>query len=181
MDRHRATYLPTRSASVRFSRRGAAPRGCVGASRLDLVAALVVLVVLAAVLGLGDEGSEAHSLALVENQVRASALRAKTLARATRSPHGVIFDSVADRLGVVDATGELVLDSTTDAPLVIDARAAGNGVVDLVSASFDDGGKAAVWDPSGVALIGGRVTLSCGGLQRVLVLDAASGKFITTP
>lgn len=140
-----------------------------------------MLVVLAAVLGVGNEGSEAHGLALVENQVRASALRAKTLARATHSPHGVVFDSVADRIGVVDAAGKLVLDPTSGSALVIDARAVGNGAVDLVSASFDDGGKAAIWDPSGVALSGGRVTLSSGSLSRVLKLDAARGTFITTP
>lgn len=148
-----------------------------------LVEMLVVLVIMGimAMMAVPAAGSGYEQrLDLVELQVRDALVRAQALARSTRNPHGVVFDTSGDRFAVVDSTGEAVIDPLTRGDYVVDFdRPDQPKAIDIMAATFGTNGHAAIFDGQGLPVNGGEVAIACHEAARTLVLDAATGKITT--
>lgn len=145
-----------------------------------LVELLVVLVIMGmmTMMAVPAAGSGYEQrLDLVELQVRDALARAQALARSTRTPHGVVFDTASDRFAVVDSSGSAVIDPLTRGDYIIDFdRPDQPRAIDFLSATFGANGHAAIFDGQGLPVNGGSVTIGCHEAARTLALDAATGK-----
>ena len=119
----------------------------------------------------------ADRLDLAELQVRDAVQRAQSLARSTRTPHGVVFDWRSERFAVVDSQGLAVIDPLTRSSYVVDFRRPDQPRgLDIHSADFGSSGTAVVFDGDGLPITGGSVEVRCKGSVRLLTIDAATGQ-----
>ena len=153
-----------------------------GMTRHELLLGVGSLTMLLWVAGIPGATGEQRLVEMAEARVRASVELAATLARSTRSPHGVVFDQENHRLGVVDATGELAHDPLTKRKTLLDlGRGRLAKDVLILEAHFGRGGNVLVFDGQGVPLSGGHLRLAVGETERTLVVDAATGWIETLP
>lgn len=145
-----------------------------------LVELLVVLVIMGmmTMMAVPAAGSGYEQrLDLVELQVRDALARAQALARSTRNPHGVVFDTATDRFAVVDSSGSAVIDPLTRGDYIVDFdRPDQPSSIDFLTATFGANGHAAIFDGQGLPVNGGSVTIGCHEASRTLELEAATGK-----
>ncbi len=145
---------------------------------------LIELLIVVAIIGLlgiiavpSSGTGYAFRLDAAEIQVRDAMNRAMHLARSTREPHGVVFDTSGNRFAVVDGDGEAVTDPLTKRGYIIDfARPDQPQGIAIVSAAFGANGTAAIFDGEGLPLEAGVVHLTCKTNQRQLSLDKATGQ-----
>lgn len=155
----------------------ALPSGRVhGFTLIELLVVVVILGILAGLAGLSSDSGNADALELGTIQVQDAVERAQALAISTRSPHGVVFDTAGNRLAIVDNNGDEIVDPLTKRDYIVDFVAPGQPGIGIDQAAFGAMGHAIVFDPQGVPLNGGQLTLSRKGVTLQLTLNPATGE-----
>lgn len=147
-----------------------APTPARGFSRLDMVHALVALVILLLLSGVPNAGStDAEALLKARRHVAQALGVTRQLARDTGRPHGLAFDVGRDRVAVIDALGQVVMNSARAQPLLDELG------LDLMSADFGEGHAVLVVGADGWPLAGGALRLRSGLVELELRVDAVTG------
>ncbi len=142
---------------------------------LMVVVAIMGIMALVALPSVGT--AYADRLDNVELQVRDALSRAASLARSSREPFGVVFDTNTDRFAVVDRNGIAVTDPLTRSSYIVDfTRPDQPKGIDFTRVDFGTSGSAVIFDGQGLPLEGGSIQFDCNGLVRTLDLDAATGE-----
>jgi len=154
-----------------------AARRRAGFTLVELMIVVVILGILAGVVSrIGGQTSE-QSLELADIQVQDAIGRAQALARSNRQAFGVVFDLATDRFAIVDETGALAVDPLTRRDYVVRFGVPNQpSLIDVKAADFGATGVAIVFDPQGVPIAGGNVTLAHGTATRQISVDAATGQ-----
>lgn len=148
-----------------------------GFTLVELLVVLVIMGIMAMVAMPASGAGYDQRLDLVEMQISDAFGRAQALARSTRVPHGVVFDTRGERFAVVDGNGVAVTDPLTRSSYVVDFdRPDQPRGIDVSSAAFGANGVAAIFDGQGLPVNGGTVVISCHGSSRTLTLDQATGQ-----
>jgi type II secretion system protein H len=147
-----------------------------GFTLIEMMLVALIMGVMASTAALSGGDSGEYRVNMVETQVRDAVDYAQALARSTRASVGVVFDVSSERLAVVGETGQPVMDQLTKADYIVDFKAPNQPRnVDIQTASFGAAGHVVLFDPQGIPLTGGSVSIRCHQATRVLVLDAATG------
>jgi len=147
-----------------------------GFTLIELLVVVFIMGIMALVAVPASGGGYDQRLDLVEMQVKDAINRAAALARSTRVPHGVVFDTLGERFAVVDHSGVAVTDPLTKSSYIVDfTRPDQPNGIDVSSADFGTSGPAAVFDGQGLPVKGGTVVLKCHGSTRTMTLDQATG------
>jgi prepilin-type N-terminal cleavage/methylation domain-containing protein len=157
----------------------AAQRCARGFSLIELLVVVGIISVLAGVARLtaGDNGALALEQAGV--LVRDTCARAQALARASRAPHGVVFDVEGGRYAIVTEDGTPARDPLTRADAITDLRQPNQPRgISIQVADFGAAGVAILYDAQGVPLTGGTLTLAHRSGTYVLTLDLATGELL---
>jgi type II secretion system protein H len=148
-----------------------------GFTLIELLMVVVILGITASVasMALGETGSA--NLEMAEIQVTTTIERAQALARSNRTAYGVVFDVGGNRFAVVDENGDIALDPLTRKPQLSGFDSPNQPKRVLVQAAdFGSTGAAVVFDPQGVPVAGGTVTIGAAGTSRQISVDAATGR-----
>ena len=152
-------------------------RRTAGFTLIELLVVLAIMGFMALIAVPASGAGYDQRLDLVELQITDALGRAQALARSTREPHGVVFDTTGERFAVVDGSGVAVTDPLTRSSYIVDFdRPDQPRGIDLRSASFGDNGIAAIFDGQGLPVNGGTVVVRCHGSSRTLTLDQATGQ-----
>jgi prepilin-type N-terminal cleavage/methylation domain-containing protein len=151
-------------------------RASAGFTVVELLVVIVIMALMALVAMPASGSGYDQRLDLVEMQITDAIGRAEALARSTRVPHGVVFDTQGERFAVVDASGSAVTDPLTRSDYIVDFQRPDqpNGI-DVWSATFGTNGAAAVFDGQGLPVKGGTIVVKCHGATRTLTVDQATG------
>lgn len=148
-----------------------------GVTLLEMLLVVVILGIVAGTASMAAGEDSVVRLDLAAMQVRDTVDRARALAFSNRLAHGVVFDTNADRLALIDGDGNMVIDPLTQAPMLVEFTGVGQPQgVDITAAAFGDSGSSAIFDAQGVAVDAGSVVLEHGGQSVTLSLDAATGR-----
>jgi len=148
-----------------------------GFTLIELLVVLAIMGLMALIAMPASGAGYNQRLDLVEMQVSDALGRAQALARSTREPHGVVFDTLGERFAVVDGNGVAVTDPLTRSSYIVDFdRPDQPHGIDVTSASFGANGVAAIFDGQGLPVNGGTVVVRCHGSSRTLTLDQATGQ-----
>ncbi len=148
-----------------------------GFTLIELLVVMAIMGIMAFVAMPASGAGYDQRLDLAELQITDAIGRAQALARSTRVPHGVVFDTLGERFAVVDGNGVAVTDPLTRSSYVVDFdRPDQPKGIDVSSASFGDNGAAAIFDGQGLPVNGGTVVVRCHGSTRTLTLDQATGQ-----
>jgi len=127
----------------------------------------------------GDSGE--YRLDLIQTQIGDARDMAQSLARSTRTAHGLVIDIDGERLAIVDEDGELALDPVRRTDYLIDFKAPDQPTgLDLVEAAFGDGANILFFDPQGEPYSGGSITIGCRNAERVLSFDPVLGEMTSS-
>lgn len=148
-----------------------------GFTLVELLMIVVILAMTASVALLSSGGGDAQALDLATIQIQDTVERAQALAQSQRVAHGVVFDLASNQLALVNDAGVAVDDPLTKMPMVIGFATPGQPQgIDITGADFGTAGTTALFDPQGVPLAAGTVTLSRGSVTRTLTFDGATGR-----
>ncbi|RKY21067.1 MAG: hypothetical protein DRQ55_05655 [Planctomycetota bacterium] len=148
-----------------------------GFTLVELLVVVALMGILISLVGTPTSERSGTQVDLAEVQIADALQMARTLSLAMGSPHGVVFDPAGERLAVVAVDGQAISDPLTHGAYELDFRRADNlSGLDLVSADFGVTGAAAIYDGQGVPVQGGSVTIRHQDVERILVLNAATGK-----
>jgi prepilin-type N-terminal cleavage/methylation domain-containing protein len=149
---------------------------CQGFTLIELLIVVIILGLLAGVAGLAATDSDAQALELAAIQVTDTIERAQNLARSSREPFGVVFETGSDRVVLVDVTGTPTIDPLTKRDFFLDFSLPGQPAMIVIgTADFGTTGRAVIFDPQGVPLEGGSLTLTRRSDSLVLTVDPATG------
>lgn len=152
-----------------------------GFTLLELLIVVAIMGLMALVAMPASGSGYDQRLDLVELQVTDAVGRAQALARSTRSPHGVVFDTRTERFAVVDSSGSAVTDPLTKSSYIVDFQRPDQPQgIDISSAAFGTNGAAAIFDGQGLPVKGGAVVVKCHGSTRTLTLDQATGNLASS-
>jgi hypothetical protein len=116
---------------------------------------------------------------LAEVQIADALQMARTVSFSMGVPHGVVFDVEQERLAVVGPDGVAISDPLTHGPYELSFLREDNlPGLDLVAVDFGVTEGAAIFDGQGVPVQGGSITIRHQDQERILVLDAATGKLL---
>jgi len=148
-----------------------------GMTLFELLIVVVVIAILAFVAMPASATGYDQRLDLVELQITDALGRAQALARSTRLPYGVVFDTEGNRFAVVDSNGNAVTDPLTKGSYIVgfDRPDQPKGI-DFTTAAFGTNGAAAIFDGQGLPVNGGSVVVRCHSSTRTLTLDQATGE-----
>jgi len=148
-----------------------------GFTLFELLVVLAIMAIMAFVAMPASGASYDQRLDLVEMQITDAIGRAQALARSTRLPFGVVFDTHNERFAVVDSTGVAVTDPLTRSDYIVgfDRPDQPKGI-DVFTAAFGANGLAAIFDGQGLPVTGGTVVVRCHDSSRTLTLDQATGQ-----
>jgi type II secretion system protein H len=149
-----------------------------GFTLIELLVVIVILSIVAGMAAMAPADRGAQDLDLAAIQVNDAMERARALSRSQRMAHGVVFDLANDRFAVVAEDGTAATDPLTKRAYEVDFDRPNQPHVDITGASFGGAGAAALFDPQGVPLAGGTVTLTAGSHNRTLTLDPATGRLL---
>lgn len=146
-----------------------------GFTLVELLVVLAIMGILSTIAAPSFGTGYDSRLDLVEVQVRDAFSRAASLARSSRSTHGVVFDVRTERLAVVDGTGSAVTDPLTKSAYIVDfLRPDQPRNIDITTASFGSTGVAAVFNGQGLPVADGTVVVKCLTASRSFTLDKAT-------
>jgi type II secretory pathway pseudopilin PulG len=144
---------------------------------VELLVVVMIMAILAFVAMPASATGYDQRLDLVELQITDALGRAQALARSTRQPYGVVFDTRGDRFAVVDSTGSAVTDPLTKSSYIVgfDRPDQPKGI-DFYEAAFGENGAAAIFDGQGLPVNGGTIVVRCHASIRTITLDQATGQ-----
>lgn len=151
-----------------------------GFTLVELMVVVVILGILAGVVSSTTGSGGEQALEMCEIQVRDAIGRAQALARSNRQAFGVVFDLDTDRFAIVDENGTLAVDPLTRRGYVVEFGQPNQpALIDVQAADFGATGTAIVFDPQGLPIAGGTVTLARRAITKQLAVDAATGEITT--
>ena len=148
-----------------------------GYTLIELLIVVAILAIIGSISMLSGGTGDAQALELTEVQVRDAVQWAQAVARSTRTPHGVNFDTTDDRLAVVTTSGQPIEDPLTKAEYIIEFTRPNQPTrIEITSADFGASGATLLFDAQGVPLTGGTVVIERGSLSTTLTVNAATGR-----
>ena len=148
-----------------------------GFTLFELLVVLAIMAIMAVIAMPASGASYDQRLDLVEMQITDAIGRAQAMARSTRLPFGVVFDTTYERFAVVDSNGAAVTDPLTRSSYIVgfDRPDQPKGI-DFYMACFGENGAAAIFDGQGLPVNGGTIVVRCHASIRTITLDQATGQ-----
>lgn len=152
-----------------------------GHTIMELLVVLAIMMVLAAIALPSATRNPDRKLDTAQLAMQDALDHAASLATSTAEVYGVRFNAQEEWFAVVDSTGNPVQDPLSHNPYVVKLSQPGEPADVLIDSANFANRSVAVFNEKGVLVVGGRLKLRSGDLQRWLDVDTASAAFTQVP